>query len=178
MITLLAPYSHHTPGHITPQTQPAQTQVTNPSPASSAVLAPRETLDLKTSSDLQLKRKPLIDLSPEVTGGVRRGGLSAGAVAGVATIGLVLAKVSDKSGYLVGTALGGPHAGMVIGGVVAKYTDNKWAGAALGATLGATVYGGAFALGSGLSKRHTIAGAITGGVLGAVSGYAANTSGW
>jgi heme O synthase-like polyprenyltransferase len=91
---------------------------------------------------------------------------------------LVLAKVSDKSGYLVGTALGGPHAGMVIGGVVAKYTDNKWAGAALGATMGATVYGGAFALGSGLSKRHTIAGVITGGVLGAVSGYAANTSGW
>ncbi|MGV3525130.1 MAG: hypothetical protein ACO1RX_12940 [Candidatus Sericytochromatia bacterium] len=130
------------------------------------------------SKSSTLKSKPLINLSPEVTGGVRRGGLSAGAVAGVATIGLIVGKISNHPGYLVATALGGPHFGMLAGGLSAKVTDNKWAGAAVGAVAGAAVYGAGFGLGSGMSARHTVAGVVTGAVLGGVSGFAAQTSGW
>lgn len=160
---------------LRPQTAPQR-----PAPAPAAPLLIVQTndklaLDAKTSS---LRQKALINLSPEVTGGVRRGGLSAGAVAGVATIGLIVAKVSNHPGYLVATALGGPHFGMLAGGLSAKVTDNKFAGAAIGAVAGAAVYGAGFGLGSGFSTRHTVAGVVTGALLGGVSGFAAQTQGW
>ncbi len=163
----------------TPVIQTPVRQHTAPQPIAAPLLIgqTRDHLALEAKSS-SLRQKALINLSPEVTGGVRRGGLSAGAVAGVATIGLIVSKVSNHPGYLVATALGGPHFGMITGGLSAKLTDNKFAGAAIGAVAGAAAYGAGFGIGSGFSTRHTVAGVVTGALLGGVSGFAAQTQGW